>query len=396
MSEDFFDEEFEADQDPSYSVPNPDDRIWRHPSEVGRFKFKSPKKSWYRRDLSINLTVLTAGVIVLGTVLTYLLSLDMQSTPVSSVKGSTVSVLLNNSKKNVESSQIQYGNVGPSLQNMVSSISPSIVSITSLVKSKQTYSTGVVIDTKGDVLVSAGAVSPGGTVTVLTENSKILHGVYIGSDTESGLGLVKVPGLKAKPISLAAQSDFITNAMVINICREHVNGKLDVSISKILDVNKKEQVNYSETTVGLLVADPPVPDVKDGGVLVDSSGNLVGIENMLAPSTSKTKDYSSTEVAKWVIGDLESTGDVDHGWLGIEGTTVAAGGVQINGFLPNSPCQSVGLKTGDVIVGFNGSNILSLRQLQLDLFSTAPNQVVTLKIERGSQTLTYRIALEAN
>jgi serine protease Do len=320
----------------------------------------------------------------------------MQTTQVNMVRGSTVSEILNGTAKFPHPPQIQYENVGPTLQNMVSNVMSSVVTVVSISNSKKIYSTGAVVDSGGDVLVSAGAVQPNAKVVVTTMSNKSFDGSYVGSDTESGLGLVKVKGLNMKPINLASSTDFVENTIVVNICREHVNGKLDVSISKILDVNEKAQISNAETTVGILVADPPTPDMTDGGILVDSSGNLVGIENMLIPSDARTKNYSSTEVAKWVIDDLETSGDVDHGWLGIQGETVPNKGVQIQAFLPNSPCQSVGIQIGDIIVAFNGTNVLSLKQLQLELFATKPSQTIILTVDRGSKVVTFKVPLVAN
>ncbi len=398
MSEDSFDGEFEEELgfDTDDLIPDPDDRIWRHPSETGKLKFKSPSTLWYKKDFSVTLPVIAIVAIFFGTVVVYLLSSDFSSSAVNSVRGTAVSDSLIYKSSIPKNSQIQYENVGPTLQQMVENISTSIVSVAIVTGGKTQYVTGAAVSADGDILLSDTSVTPNSKITVQTDQGKTFDAKLVGSDIESGLALVSIKNTNLTPINLASISEFSAGTMAVNISREHINNKLDVSVSKILKVNAKKQLNPSETTIGLLIADPPVPDGNDGGVLVDSSGNLLGIENNLSSNVASTKTYSSTEVAKWVIEDLKSEGDVDHGWLGVEGNTLSNFGVQIVSIQPDSPSLSSGLKVGDVIVGINGLKIASLGQLQMAMFSTQPGQTVILQVERNSQLLQISVTLSSN
>ncbi len=398
MSEDSFDGEFEEELGFGTDdlIPDPDDRIWRHPSETGKLKFKSPSTLWYKKDFSVTLPVIAIVAIFFGTVVVYLLSSDFSSSAVNSVRGTAVSDSLIYKSSIPKNSQIQYENVGPTLQQMVENISTSIVSVAIVTGGNTQYVTGAAVSADGDILISDSSVTPNSKITVQTDQGKTFDAKLVGSDIESGLALVSIKNTNLTPINLASISEFSAGTMAVNISREHINNKLDVSVSKILKVNAKKQLNPSETTIGLLIADPPVPDGNDGGVLVDSSGNLLGIENNLSSNVASTKTYSSTEVAKWVIEDLKSEGDVDHGWLGVEGNTLSNFGVQIVSIQPDSPSLSSGLKVGDVIVGINGLKIASLGQLQMAMFSTQPGQTVILQVERNSQLLQISVTLSSN
>ncbi len=398
MSEDSFDGEFEEELGFGTDdlIPDPDDRIWRHPSETGKLKFKSPSTLWYKKDFSVTLPVIAIVAIFFGTVVVYLLSSDFSSSAVNSVRGTAVSDSLIYKSSIPKNSQIQYENVGPTLQQMVENISTSIVSVAIVTGGNTQYVTGAAVSADGDILISDSSVTPNSKITVQTDQGKTFGAKLVGSDIESGLALVSIKNTNLVPINLASIGEFSAGTMAVNICREHINNKLDVSVSKILKVNAKKQLNPSETTMGLLIADPPVPDGNDGGVLVDSSGNLLGIENNLNSNVASTKTYSSTEVAKWVIEDLKSEGDVDHGWLGVEGNTLPNFGVQIVSIQPDSPSLSSGLKVGDVIVGINGLKIASLGQLQMAMFSTQPGQTVILQVERNSQLLQISVTLSSN
>ncbi len=83
-------------------------------------------------------------------------------------------------------------------------------------------------------------------------------------------------------------------------------------------------------------------------------------------------------------------------WLGVIPDFVeGAGGVKLAGVMPGSPAAAAGLVRGDVLVAFAGRPVADLQAYTRELYAHAPGDTVTVEARRGTETLTFRVALAA-
>lgn len=144
-----------------------------------------------------------------------------------------------------------------------------------------------------------------------------------------------------------------------------------------------------------------------GGALVNSAGELVGINTMIYSETGNYAGYSFAvpiNLAVKVAEDLKKYGTVQRAYLGIAGADVNADlvekqglkvnrGVYINDFAEISAAVAAGAEKGDVIVGINGQPIDDFGQLQEQLGRYRPGETIQLKINRKGTEKTLKVLL---
>ena len=118
---------------------------------------------------------------------------------------------------------------------------------------------------------------------------------------------------------------------------------------------------------GIIQSDVALNPGNSGGPLVDSGGRVVGINTAIIRGAQGLSFSVPIDTAKWVVGQLMTTGRVRRGWLGISGKSRRLGqglvrqlglehanGVEIGGLDPRGPASDGGVRVGDVVVSIDG------------------------------------------
>jgi S1-C subfamily serine protease len=156
----------------------------------------------------------------------------------------------------------------------------------------------------------------------------------------------------------------------------------------------------------LIQTDAAINPGNSGGALVNSSGQVIGIntliftggEGYLAQGLSFAIPINrAMELARKLTGRKEA-GAIKP-WLGVTVIQLNAdrespASVQITGFPPGSPAQRSGLLVGDVIISLNGRNITRLEDLLRALQGTKPGEAVPVVVQRGERRLRANVRLE--
>ena len=174
----------------------------------------------------------------------------------------------------------------------------------------------------------------------------------------------------------------------------------------------------------LVQTDAAINPGNSGGPLVNSRGELVGVNSMIiSPSASSAGIGLAipSNTAKRIVAQLISSGRVDRGWLDIEGIALdarlaraggldAAQGLLITRVIPGGNAERAGLRDGsagrqvrygvhsipvegDILVAFNGQKVVGIAELFALLESTRPNDVVTLTILRNGALENLQLVL---
>jgi len=310
------------------------------------------------------------------------------------------------------------------LSGVSKNVMPSIVSITGKFETTsqswfgQTQSSesegvgsGIIIGKKdGKILIVTNnhVVADAKSLSVGFVDGKSASATIRGTDSDADLAVVEVDTKNIKSstlkkiavITLGDSSKLQTGERAIAIGNALGYGQ-SVTGGYISALNR--QVQLTDKTMTLIQTDAAINPGNSGGALLNSKGELIGIN---------TVKYSSEDVegmgyaipintAKPIINKLiknEATNESEQAYLGVSGQTIDSSmasqfdmpsGVYVQQVIKSSPAQKAGISAGDVIVSFNGSNVSTMDGLKEKISNLKAGKKVKVVVKRQNQMGTY-------
>ncbi len=373
-----------TDDDEARPPLPPEDRLWRHPSELAR----PAAVGRGRRNLAAvgvvsGLAGAAAAVLALAALGAFTTAAPgepdlaaVPSSPPSSAPPTTAATA----------------------RAVASSVAPAVVGVTAEAGDVVRQGSGVVARSDGLVLTSAQLVAgaTGGAVTVVWPSGRAQEAVVEGIDPLTGLAALTVAGRGFPTATLDMSPPHRgEQAITVSARTEGVATVVDGRVS----ATSTHVANEGAVLVGLIETDTPIPADADGGALVDADGNLRGVCLALADGSGGGWAVPA-EVALRVADDLRRLGRVDRGWLGVSGGPAAVDGAVPAGFSVDavalgSPAEAVGLQVGDVLLAVDDHRVRSLDDIKAALTLTRPGQTVAVELNRADQTLELPVTLAA-
>ena len=310
------------------------------------------------------------------------------------------------------------------LSGVSSNVMPSIVSITGKFETTsqswfgQTQSSesegvgsGIIIGKKdGKILIATNnhVVVDAKSLSVGFVDGKSASATIRGTDSDADLAVVEVntKDMKASTlkkiavITLGDSSKLKTGERAIAIGNALGYGQ-SVTGGYISALNR--QVQLTDKTMTLIQTDAAINPGNSGGALLNSKGELIGIN---------TVKYSSEDVegmgyaipintAKRIINKLiknEATSESEQAYLGVSGQTIDSSmasqfdmpsGVYVQQVIKSSPAQKAGISAGDVIVSIDGSSVSTMDGLKEKISNLKAGKKVKIVVKRQNQMGTY-------
>jgi S1-C subfamily serine protease len=155
------------------------------------------------------------------------------------------------------------------------------------------------------------------------------------------------------------------------------------------------------TFENFIQTDAAINPGNSGGALVDTQGNLLGINTAIYSRSGGSMGIGfaiPVTTAKQVLEGIVKDGQVTRGWIGVEPNDLSPelaetfnvktkAGVIITGVLQNGPAAKGGIRPGDVIVGISGKPVKDVTQLLSMVSSLKPGETTTFAIERKDQKM---------
>ena len=396
----------ESSEDPPHRpwLP-PDDRLWRHPSELrsagtppggmsglrARVRRSPGGRLWTGLVLGA-----VAGALIASGVITGVNWLGPARTSSGAGEANQVGAPVTTASAVVPGPGQPAQNhaaitAGPSLMGIVAKVWPSIVTVDVTTGKGHVRGSGLVFRSDGMVLTVARLLAGAMGISVITSGGGEQTASMVGEDTDDGVAVLRVDR-QLPSVSLAPSPGPTTGQVAIAVgAADPVGSPPTVTIGTIKAVNQQVRVNGGPPELDAINTDAP-PGPAPGGALLDESGRVVGI-------TTQTTDEGSG--AHWVaapaalVGDaadqLVTRGKIEHAWLGISaddrapstsgGPTPA--GVQVLTVQSNSPAAAAGLVPRDVIDAVDGQPVPSILDLQGVLRLHRPGAPVMLDVVRN-------------
>jgi Do/DeqQ family serine protease len=255
---------------------------------------------------------------------------------------------------------------------------------------------GVIVSQSGYILTNNHVVENADEIEVILNDGRHTKGKVIGTDPDSDLAVLKI-GLDKLPAIVLGNSDAIqVGDQVLAIGNPFGVGQ--TVTSGIVSALGRNQLGIN-TFENFIQTDAAINPGNSGGALVDTNGNLLGINTAIYSRSGGSMGIGfaiPVSTAKLVLEGLVKDGQVTRGWIGVEPNdltpelaetfnTKVTDGVIITGVLQNGPAAKAGVKPGDVIEAIGERKISDVTQLLSVVASLKPGTAAHFTINRKSQ-----------
>ncbi len=281
---------------------------------------------------------------------------------------------------------------------------------------QQSSGSGVIIDEGGYIVTNAHVVIGAQRVQVtlssapannsprhstLRPSGRIMRAQLVGLDLETDVALLKV-NEKGLPALHLADSDTVEQGQLVLAFGSPMG--LDNSVTMGVVSSAARQLKPDDPMI-YIQTDAPINPGNSGGPLVDSEGDVVGINTLILTQSGGSEGIGfavPSNIVLNVVDQLRKSGRVVRGEIGVTTQTInpalASGwrlsqdwGVVIGDVEPGGEGDKAGLRVGDIILKLNGKAMENARQFNVNVYRPAIGETVTLEVQRGKRTLTMPV-----
>lgn len=258
---------------------------------------------------------------------------------------------------------------------------------------------GVVISANGDIITNAHIVN-GYSDIMVKIGEKEYSASIVGKDDESDLAVIHVEGATdLQPLSFADSSKVGIGDVASTIGAPYGYDKtLSNGVISAINTNGTyETTDGMPMYISLFQTDAVVNAQNAGGALVDSSGNLIGI-NVQTKGSAGGHGLSfaiPSNYAKKVADQILESGETMHGRIGVELRTDDSGAVAVYSVSKGSSASTAGMKAGDVIITVGSNRIKSPSDFMMAIEEQPIGEYASIKIKRDGTEQTLKVKVEA-
>ena len=266
---------------------------------------------------------------------------------------------------------------------------------------------GVIVSPDGYIITNYHVIENNSSIEITTNDNKTYYAKVIGSDPDSDIAVLKINADKKLPYVFFGNSDATRiGEWVLAVGNPfNLNSTVTAGIisAKSRDLNKRDGKNES-----YIQTDAAVNRGNSGGALVNTNGELIGINTAISSMTGGFVGYSfavPSNVARKIFEDIIEFGDVQRGLLGVMGQALNAElasrydieetqGFFITDLEKGLGADLAGLKANDIIKSVDGITINEFADLSGYLASKRPGEKVTVVYKREGREKKVEVRLE--
>lgn len=259
---------------------------------------------------------------------------------------------------------------------------------------KTATGSGVIISADGYIVTNNHVVEGADELTVTLHDNKEYSARIIGTDKTTDLALIKIDGKNLPAIVIANSDDIKVGEWVLAVGNPFgLNNTVTAGI-----VSAKARSLGANAVESFIQTDAAINSGNSGGALVNTRGELVGINAMLYSQTGSYSGYGfaiPTAIMNKVVDDIKKYGSVQRAMLGIAGIDVKTyvdaqkeqgketdfgtmEGIYVDSVEDDCAAAEAGIQKGDVITAIDGQNVKKMAELMEIMYKKRPGDKVTI------------------
>jgi serine protease DegQ len=263
---------------------------------------------------------------------------------------------------------------------------------------------GVIVSTQGLILTNHHVVEAADEIEVALADGRTVSARVVGTDPETDLAVLKVD-LDNLPAIVFANSEKINVGDVVlaignpfGVGQTVTQGIISALGRNHLGINTFE--NFIQT-------DAPINPGNSGGALIDTEGNLVGVNSAIYSRSGGSMGIGfaiPVNLARQIMDQIIRQGSVTRGWIGIEAQDITpelaesfrlpkTNGSLIASIVSGSPAERAGLKPGDILLSINDQAVEDSSSMLTLISGLIPNRTANLKIIRNQKEINVSVLI---
>lgn len=273
---------------------------------------------------------------------------------------------------------------------------------------------GVIISQDGYVVTNNHVIDQSKTIKVVLNDNRSYTATLVGSDPITDIALLKLEDTAGEIFPTLSFGN--SEALKIGEWVLAVGNPFSLSTTVTAGiVSAKSRNMYNMRSPGkdkmsiesFIQTDAAVNPGNSGGALVNTTGELIGINTAIASPTGTYAGYAfavPSTIVKKVVADLMEYGEIQRAYMGVTITDInkqlaeekkltALKGVYIDGVTDTGAAKEAGIKEGDVVIEVNGKPTGSVSELQEQVSRYRPGDKVTVRLLRGNDEKSLKLTL---
>ncbi|AQS93570.1 serine protease [Polaribacter sp. BM10] len=254
---------------------------------------------------------------------------------------------------------------------------------------------GVIISPDGYIVTNNHVIDGASNLEITLNNQKKYPAKLIGTDAANDIALLKIEADIDLPYVPFADSDTIKIGEWVLAVGNPYN--LTSTVTAGIVSAKGRDLEGNRNIESFIQTDAAVNPGNSGGALVNTRGELIGINTAISSKTGSFIGYSfavPSNIAKKIIDDILEYGQVQQAILGINvDAEFKEEGVRIDAVSDGSGAKKAGLKEGDIIKKVNNVKISKFSELRGQLTAKRPGDEVVLTVERDGELINKNVKL---
>lgn len=287
---------------------------------------------------------------------------------------------------------------------------------------------GVIISPDGYIVTNNHVVEKADKITVATNDHRQFQAKVIGTDPNTDLALIKIDAKDLPIVRLGNSDDTKVGEWVLavgnpfNLTSTVTAGIISAKGRQIGIIGSEDQNQNpfgrtsnrgpvaSKAIESFIQTDAAINPGNSGGALVNTKGELIGINSAIASQTGSYEGYGFAipiNLAKKVLNDIERYGAVKRGYVGISFTALDPDvaqelnisnttGLYVRSLVPGGAAEQAGIKAGDIITKVGGQPAYEGSDLQERVGEMKPGDKLNLTVLRNGEEKNFTVTLKSD
>jgi len=373
--------------------PSADDRLWRHPSEIGSLLPDPDPPArrlgtvWFAAlSSAVGASLVTAGLVLA------LLDPVAEPAAIAPVSATTAP----------GTPATLPGAGSEPVVALTRRLQPSLVRVVARQPGPDRVASGIIFHPHGYVLTSARALGGARGYEAELADGRVVGAELVGTDPATDAAVLRLDASGFTTAPLGSTADLEVGQVALVIGSSARRGETSVSVGVVNAVGQDVATTDGRVLAGMIRTDSGVPGWGMGSALVDQDGEIIGLATVADTAQGPVTVAVPIEVATAVAGQLMEWGEVSYSWLGVQTSDLeparardlgVEGGTEVDAVDPGGPAATGGVAGGDVIVALEGTEVTTAAGLVAAVQQHRPGDAVELDVVRDGEALRVDVVL---